>query len=128
MKCRKIFLTMCAHLCICIITGWVSARLIAKPINLTNEEILLYTDTAEKVWYQGLCAIEEDDSTHITFNLAEKTVKVSPINNNKQSVTVDFSSSEISFTVNDPLVSFWGCFFFYGLFFGSLLIGIRYLD
>lgn len=121
MKCRKIFLRICAILCICIITGLVTACIIAKPINLTDEEIIYYTDTAEKVWYEGLCSVEEDDSIHVTYNLSGKKVKVAPINTNKQSVTVDFSSSENSITVNDPVVSFWGCFFFYGAF-GGLFI------
>lgn len=124
MKCRKIFLRICAILCICIITGLVTACIIAKPINLTDEEIIYYTDTAEKVWYEGLCSVEEDDSIHVTYNLSGKKVKVAPINTNKQSVTVDFSSSENSITVNDPVVSFWGCFFFYGAFLGFIIYGI----
>lgn len=118
MKHQKIFLRMCAILCICIITGLVTACIIAKPINLTDEEILYYTNTAEKVWYEGLHSVEEYDSIHVTFNLSEKKVQVLPNNANKQSVTVDFSSSENSITVNDSVLSFWGCFFFYGTFFG----------
>lgn len=124
MKCRRIFLRVCAILCICIITGWITAYLIAKPINLTDKEIRYYTTTAEKVWYEGLCSVEEDDCIDITFKLSEKKVQVSPNNTNKQSVTVDFSSSENSITVNDPVVSFWGCFFFYGAFFGLIIYGI----
>lgn len=124
MKCRKIFLRICAILCICIITGLVTACIIAKPINLTHEEIIYYTDTAEKVWYEGLRSVEEDDSIHVTYNLSGKKVKVAPINTNKQSVTVDFSSSENSITVNDPVVSFLGCFFFYGAFLGFIIYGI----
>ena len=124
MKCRKIFLRVCAILCICVITGLVTACIIAKPINLTDEEILYYTNTAEKVWYEGLNSVEKDDSIRIVFNLNEKEVQVLPINTNKQSVTVDFSSSDNPITVNDPVVSFWGCFFFYGAFFGLIIYGI----
>lgn len=123
MKCRKIFLHICAILCICIITGLVLAYITAKPINLTDEEIIYYTDTAEKVWYEGLCYVEEDDSIHVMPNLSEKKVQVAPNNTKKQSVTVDFSSSEKSITVNDPVVSFWGCFLFYGAFFGLIIYG-----
>ncbi len=124
MKCRKIFLRICAILCICIITGFVTACIISKPINLTDEEIFHYTNTAEKVWYEGLHSVERDDSVHVTFNLNEKKVQVLPNNTNKQSITVDFSSSENLITVNDPVVSFWGCFFFYGAFFGLIIYGI----
>lgn len=124
MKCRKKFSRVWTILCICIIAGLITACIIAKPINLTDEEILYYTDTAEKVWYEGLCFVEEDDNIHVTFNLSEKKVQVSPNNTNKQSVTVDFSSSKNSITVNDPLVSFWGGFFFYGAFFGLIIYGI----
>ena len=124
MKCRKLFLHICAMLCICIITGFVTAGIIAKPINLTDEEISYYTNTAEKVWYEGLNSVEEDDSIHIAWNLGKKTVQVSSINNNKQSVTVDFSSLENTITVNESVVSFWGCFFFYGIFFGLIIYGI----
>ena len=121
MKCRRIFLLVCAILCICIIPGFVIACLRAKPINLTDEEISYYTTIAEKVWYEGLCSVEEDDCIDVKFNLSEKKVQVLSNNTNKQSVTVDFSSSENSITVNDPVVSFWGCFFFYSAFFGLII-------
>ena len=124
MKCRKLFLRICTILCICIITGFVTTCIIAKPINLTAEEISYYTNTAEKVWYEGFHSVEEDDSIHVAVNLSEKTIQVSPINTNKQSLTVDFASSENTITVNDPVVSFWGCFFFYGAFFGLIIYGI----
>lgn len=124
MKCKKNFLRICAILCICMITGLVAACIIAKPINLTDKEILYYTDTAKKVWYEGLCSVKADDSIHVMFNLNEKKVQVIPINTNKQSITVDFSSSENSITVSQPVVSFWGCFFFYGTFLGLIIYGI----
>ena len=126
MKCQKKFLQICVLLCICIITGLVTACIIAKPINLTDEEILYYTNTAEKVWYEGLHSVEQDDSINITFNLNEKKVQILPNNTNKQSLTVDFSSSENSITVVDSAVSFWGCFFFYGTFFGLIIYGLIY--
>lgn len=72
MKYRKIFIRACSILCICIITGLVTACIIAKPINLNDEEILYYTNTAKKVWYEGLSSLEEDDSIHVTFKLSEK--------------------------------------------------------
>ena len=50
----------------------VIACIIAKPINLTDEEIFYYTNTTEKVWYEGLHSVKEDDSIHVTFNLSEK--------------------------------------------------------
>lgn len=118
MKYLKPFMHICAILCICIITGFVSAYIIAKPINLTEEEISYYTNTAEKIWYEGFHSLEEDDSIYVTVNFADKKVQILPINNNKQSVTVDFTSLENIITVNNPVVNFWGCFFLYGAFFG----------
>lgn len=124
MRCRKLFLRICAILCICIITGFITACIIAKPINLTNEEISYYINTAEKAWYEGFHFIEKDDSIHVTVDLSEKKVQVSPINVNKQSVTVDFTSSKNAITINNPVVNFWGCFFFYGAFLGFFIYGI----
>ncbi len=121
MKYRKKVLRICAFLCICIITGWITANIIAKPIYLTDKEIIYYTDIAKKVWYEGLESVEEDDSIYITFDLAGKKVNITPQNGTNQSVTADFSSSELSITVNDPVVSFWGCFFFYGTIFGLII-------
>lgn len=124
MKCRKTFISMCEILCTCIITGFVAACIIAKPIKLTEDEILYYTNVAEKVWYEGIGSVEEDESINLTFNLNEKKVQVSPNNTNKQSITVHFSGSEGLTIINDPVVSFSGCFFFYGVFFGLIIYGI----
>ena len=113
MKCRKFFIKLCAPLFICTIVGLITACIIAKPISLTEEEISYYTNTAEKVWYNGLERIQKDNK-----------VQVLPINTNKQSITVIFSDSEKIITVNKPIVSFWGCFLFYGIYFGIIIYGI----
>lgn len=126
MELRKFILRACAFLCTCIITGLITASCIAKPIYLNDKEIFYYIDTAEKVWYEGFCSIEEDDSITITFDLSKKEVKVAPVNTNKQSITVNFANSENSVVVNKPVVNFWECFFCYGIFHGIMVYIILY--
>lgn len=121
MKSRKTIIQVTQLLCICIIAGLISAYIIAKPIFLTQTEISYYTDIAEKVWFEGTNAIEEDDSIYIKLQLEDKKVQVLPIDLNKQSVTVDFSNSTESILVNEPVTSFAECFFFYGAFFGTII-------
>ena len=62
----------------------------------------------------------------MTFNLSQKKVQISPTTTNKQSVTVYFSNSENQITINDPVVGFWECFFFYGIFLGIIIYGTIY--
>lgn len=117
MKYRKFFMRASVILGIFLLTGLISACLIAKPIELDEKEITYYTNVAKKVWYEGLNTIEKSDDVRISINLDEKEIKVEPLNANKQSVTVSFKNSEASYVINKPVVSFWGCFFFYGIVF-----------
>lgn len=117
MKYRKFFMRTSVILGIFLITGLISASLIAKPINLDEKEITYYANVAKKAWYEGLNSIEKDDDVRVSINLYKKEIKVESLNANKQSVTVNFRNSEASYVVNKPLISFWGCFFFYGLVF-----------
>ena len=126
MKWRKNILKICAFLIICTITGFITASIISKPIALTDEEISYYTNTAEKVWYEGLDSLEVDDTIRIEYNLKENEVKILPIDTCKQSITVIFFDPGKLITVNNTVVSFWGCFGFYGLFFGSIIYGAIY--
>ena len=116
---KNLFKT-CAFLIVCAIVGLISANFIAKPVLLTDEEIRHYTDTAETAWYEGLSSITEHDEIDVKCNLNKQEVYISPFNTNKQSLTVNFSNTTQTVTINKPVVSFWGCFFFYGILFGSL--------
>ena len=127
MKLWKNFLEICALIIVCIIAGFITANLIAKPIFLTNEEIHYYTDTAETAWYEGLSSITEYEEIDVETNLDKHQVHIIPFNKNKQSLTVTFSTDTPIVTTNKPVVSFWGCFFFYGLFFGFFAFVILYL-
>lgn len=120
MKFLKSFFQICSFLIVCTIVGLISANIIAKPVFLTDEEIRHYTDTAKTAWYQGLASIEEYEEIDVECNLNKQEVYVFPFNNNKQSLTVNFSDDIQTITINKPIVSFWGCFFFYGILFGSI--------
>lgn len=120
MKCWKITLHACILLVICIIAGFISAQIIAKPVILTDEEINHYTNTAEAAWFEGFNSIKEHDGIEIKCDLNKQKVHIIPDNTNKQSVTVDFASTIPAITINAPVVSYWGCFFFYGIFFGLM--------
>ena len=124
MKWRKNILKTCAFLIICTITGFIIACIIAKPIALTDAEISYYTNTAEKVWYEGLETLEVDDTIRIEYRLKEKEVKILPIDTTKQSITVNFYEPEKLITVNNSIVNFWGCVGFYGLIFGSIIYAV----
>lgn len=127
MKFLKDFMEICALIMVCIIAGLITANLIAKPVFLTNEEIHYYTDTAETAWYKGLSSITEYEEIDVETNLEKHQVHIIPFNKNKQSLTVTFSTDTPVVTINKPVVSFWGCFFFYGLFFGFVAFVILYL-
>ena len=127
MKFLKAALKFCAFLVVCAIAGIISANLIAKPVFLTNEEIIYYTDTAEIAWYDGLSFIKEYEDIDVECNLDKRQVHIIPFNKNKQSLTVTFYADTQTVTINKPVVSFWGCFFFYGLFFGYFAFVILYL-
>ena len=120
MEFLKSFFKTCAFLAVCAIVGFISANIIAKPVLLTDEEIRHYTDTAETAWYEGLASIKEHEEIDVECNLNKQEVYVFPFNTNKQSLTVNFSDNTQTVTINKPVVSFWGCFFFYGILFGSL--------
>ena len=121
MKWRKNIFNTCIFLIVCTIAGLIIAYNIAKPIKLTDSEINYYTEVAEKVWFEGLSEVEADDNIVIKFQLKEKKVKIFPIDSAKESITVNFSNYIREVTVNDPIVSFWGCFVFYGFVFGTIL-------
>lgn len=123
MKWRKNILKICVFLIICTITGLITANIIAKPIELTDSEINYYMDIAETIWYEGFNSVESDDTIYIKYHLKEKEIEVLPTNGNKQSINVNFSGAKNVVTVNEPLVSFWGCFVFYGLLYGSIIYG-----
>lgn len=116
---KNLFKT-CAYLIVCAIVGLISANFIAKPVLLTAEEIRHYTDTAETAWYDGLGSIKEHKEINVECNLSKQEVYISSFNTNKQSLTVNFSNNTQTVTINKPVVSFWECFFFYGILFGSL--------
>lgn len=116
----KKFFQFCALLLVCAITGLITANSIAKPVLLTDEEISHYTDTAETAWYKGLASIKEHEDIDVECNLSKQEVQIFPFNTNKQSLTVNFSNTTQTVTINRPVVSFWGCFFFYGIVFGSI--------
>ena len=124
MKWRKNVLKICAWFVICTITGFITASIIAKPINLTQAEIDYYVDTAETIWYEGFDSVEVDDSIYIEYHLKEKEIEVFSTNGNKQSITVNFEESKNLVAVNEPLVNFWGCLIFYGLIFGTVIYQI----
>ena len=121
MKSRKKILKICAFLIICTITGLITANIIAKPIKLTQAEIDYYVETAETIWYEGFDSIKTDESIYIEYHLKEKEIEVFSTNGNKQSISVSFHESEKLVIVNEPIVSFWGCFVFYGLIFGFII-------
>ena len=120
MKFLKSFFQICSFLIVCTIVGLISANIIAKPVFLTDEEICHYTDTAQTAWYEGLASIKEHEEIDVECNLNKQEVYVFPFNTNKQSLTVNFSDDIQTVTINKPVVSFWGCFFFYGIVFGSI--------
>lgn len=114
MKKKTLWIHICAAIIIFVGMGLAAAFSIAYPINLTDQEITNYTEVAENVWYNGMHAVEPDENVVIKYNLSARTVRVSDVEPNKQSITVDFSNSEKSVVVNKPSTSMVGCFFFYG--------------
>ena len=124
MKVRKTMtaiLKVCAYLILCFVVGLVVANIIAKPIALSEDEIGYYTDTAEKVWYDGLEKVQKDDTININISVNASQVQISPVNTTKQRLTVDFSDSEPLVILSKPIVSFYGCLVSYGLIFGSII-------
>ena len=116
MKKKFLWINLSLGVTLFIVTGLITALIIALPINLTKDEISYYTETAENVWYKGLHSISQDDDIAIKYDLEDKTVRVSGIAPNKQSITVDFSENDRKVTTNKPQTSFIGCFFVYGIF------------
>ena len=120
MKQLEIIFHTFLFLLICILVGCISATTIVAPIDLTFEEIHYYVDTAETVWHEGLEAVKEYDEIEIKCDLKNREVKIVPNNTLKKSITVNFSNTQKSISINKPIVSYWGCFIFYGFFFGTI--------
>ncbi len=120
MKQLEIIFHTFLFLLICILVGCISATTIATPIDLTFEEIHYYVNTAETAWHEGLGAVKEYDEIEIKCDLKNQEVKIVPNNTLKKSITVNFSNTTKSISINDPIVSYWGIFIFYGLFFGTI--------
>ena len=124
MRVRKLCFHICAFILICTVIGFISANIIAKPVLLTDEEIQYYANVAEKAWYNGLSSVKEYDEIEIKCDLNNQDIYVFPQNNNKQSVTVNFSNDTGILTINEPVVNYWACFIFYGVLFGTLVYAI----
>lgn len=114
MKKKFFWINLFVAILIFVTSGLATAFAIARPIYLTETEIIYYTEVAENIWYNGLCSVEPDEGIVIKYNLNDKTVRISSPDTNKQSITVNFSSEKNDVVINKPLTSFIGCFLFYG--------------
>lgn len=121
MKKKFLWINLSVVTVLFIVTGLITALILASPIKLTQDEIDYYTETAENIWYNGLHSITPNDDIVIKYDLDDKTVRVSDIDTAKQSVTVDFSGDVNKVTINKPQASFIGCFLFFG-FIWTLII------
>lgn len=89
---------------------YVAMHALKGPVSLTETEIAYYTEVAKTVWNDDAITIDEP---FIKCNTKKDNVTISSYNIFKESVTVYFSESSSEVVINEPNVSFTGCFIFH---------------
>ena len=100
---------------------FISVTAMKGPQKLNDQEILYYTEVANKIRYSG--TTQGIDSS-LQYKCAEDTITISSYNMFKQTVTVLFTGNEPTVMVNEPNISFIGCSIFF-LVLGTIsLVGV----